>query len=125
MLKNQWLIVLFVVLAIPIKAFALGATSVSIEANQYVKVGEPIQVSVLVTHDRSSKVDENSFTQGRKPLNVLFSKNVSMGKGTNLVISFYSYTIPPKEKGSYTIPPVSVKVDGKEYTSYEGSYNVQ
>jgi len=125
MLKNHWIFVLLTLLVFPVKIFALGATSVSVEANQYVSVGEPIEVSVLVTHETSAKVDESSFTQGGKPLSVNFSKNVSMGKGTNLVISFYTYTIPPKETGSYTIAPVSVKVDGKEYTSYEGSYNVQ
>lgn len=126
MVKNyKWSLLLCVLLALPLTAFALGANSVSIEADQYVTVGEPIEVSVLVTHEKSSKVDEGSFTMDGKRLQVSFAKEIKMSPNSNLVISVYKFKIPPKKSGSYTIPSISVDVGGETLTSYEGSYEVQ
>jgi uncharacterized protein (DUF58 family) len=125
MMKRKWILALLTCLSIPFTVIALDANSVSIEANQYVSVGEHIEVSVLVTHKKSLKVDKNSFIMNGKKLDVRFVKEIKVGEASDLVISIYKYTIPPKKQGSYTISPVSVSISGKTYTSYEGSYNVQ
>ena len=124
-MSSKWILVFFAYLAFPVAAFALDANNVSIEAAQYASVEKPIEVSVLVTHEKSSKVDESSFTMDGKQLQVNYFKEVKISPKSNLVISVYKFTIPPKKKGSYTIPPVSVDIGGKTYTSYEGSYDVQ
>ena len=125
MLKQKWVFILLAYILFPIKAFSLGANAVSIEANQYVSVGQPIEVSVMVTHEKTSKVELESFKLGDEPLTVRFAKEVSMSENSDLVISIYKFLIKPKKKGLYTIPPVSVKIGGKEFASFEGSYTVQ
>lgn len=118
-------ILLLISLLMPICVFALEATKVSIEADQYAEVGVPIEVSILVTHEKSDKIDESSFKSGDKRLVVSFDREIPMSETSDLVISVYKYTILADKKGAHTIPSVSVNVGGKVYTSYEGSYNVE
>ena len=60
---KQFLFLLFF-LFVPFGAYALSATKVSIEADQYAEIGVPVEVSILVTHEKSDKVDESSFKSG-------------------------------------------------------------
>lgn len=122
---KKFSIFLLMILLMPVCAFALGATKVSIEADQYAEIGVPVEVSILVTHEKSDKIDESSFKSGDKRLVVTYDREIPMSATSDLVISVYKYTILAEGRGSHTIPPVSVMVGGKEYTSYEGSYSVE
>lgn len=125
MRKVKRFFIFLICIVFPVKSFALSANFVSIEANQYVSVGEPVKVSVLVTHDKNAKVDESSFKMDGKQLSVRYVKEIKMSENSDLVISVYQYTIPAEKRGAYTIPPVSVNIGGKIYTSYESSYEVE
>lgn len=124
MISKKLKYILWVCFLFPAGVFALGATKVSIEADQYAEIGVPVEVSILVTHEKSDKVDVDSFKSGDQRLVVNFVRQIPMSETSDLVISVYKYTIQPEKRGSHTIPSVSVKVGGKVYTSYEGNYNV-
>lgn len=125
MLTNKRVFILIVCMLFPFNVFSLETNSVSVEADQYAVSGQPIEVSVMVTHERTSKVDLNHFKLGENPLKVRFVKDISLSENSNLIISIYKFTLRPQKKGLYSIPPVTVKIGGKTYASYEASYDVR
>jgi hypothetical protein len=52
---------------------------------------------------------------GNDPLKVEFVKEVDLSSEGKLVITIYQFELPGKKKGNYDLPPISVKVGGKEY----------
>lgn len=121
----KWLGFLFVVLMVPSLAFSLEVVSVTVEPDQYAVAGNPVDVSVMVTHRKGSEVDLDSFKLGDKLLKVEFLKDIQISDQSDLVISIYTFVSEAKEKkGLYTLPPVSVNVGDKEYLSLESSYGV-
>jgi hypothetical protein len=90
---------------------------VNAEINAYENIlaGSPIQGTIMVTHDAKNLVDSNSFTLGHQPLNVQLVKTVSMSSYSNLVVSIYAFQLEGMKAGSYTLPPIKVKVGGQSY----------
>lgn len=92
-----------------------GTTQVSSDIDEYDNItsGTPITGSVMVTHDKKNIVDPNSFRLGSKPIKVNFVQSASMDG--ILEVSIYKFQLEGMQKGSYTLPPITVKVDGKDY----------
>lgn len=90
---------------------------ISSEINQYEQLvaGTPIQGSVMVTHDAKNAIDPNSFRLGNKLLSVEFVQSVPMSDYSNLVVTIYKFRLDGMKKGIHTLPPIKVKVGGKEY----------
>lgn len=86
-------------------------------------VNDPLRGTITITHETPIQVNTSSFQFENKPLTTYFVKEVSLGNGTG--ISIYEFTLPPKdEPGAYLLPPISVKIDGKEYVSPPSPYQV-
>jgi len=98
---------------------------VSSEANPYAIAGKPIQATITVTHNSGEEVDPKTFTLEGKPIEATFVKQVTFSKHSNLVLSVYHFTLAPKKEGLHFLPPVSVTVGGKAYSSDESTYQVQ
>lgn len=84
----------------------------------------PLQGTLTVTHDENQKVDSQSAIMEGKKLEISFIKEVKMSAGENTVISIYSFQMPEKEKGTYLIPSISLKIDDQLYHSLPATYEV-
>lgn len=91
--------------------------------NRSAFTGAPVSGSVNITHPVSESVDESSFQLKGKPLKVTLAHTVAVS--SNIQISFYTFTLPPEEKGLRLLPPVTVVVGGKRYESIASSYEVK
>ena len=115
---------LFLFLLIPVLGYSQsniliygkGDTQVTSEINQYTNVvaGMPIFGSVMVTHDKANKIDENSFRLGDKPLKVKLIQTIPMSSYSNLEVAVYGFQLQGMDKGIHTLPPIKVKVGGQE-----------
>lgn len=124
MLRTLAFMCAFAFATMPVLLHALETINVSAEADQYAVAGKPIAASVTITHDSAQKIDPGSFRLEGKPLPVTFSKEVRFSPRSSLVLSIYHFTIEPKKEGLHFLKPITVKIDGKEYTSDESSYQV-
>ena len=52
------------------------------------------------------------------------AKETIVSPARDLTVSFYKFTLTAKDKGLYILPPITVKVGGKEYASVENTYEV-
>jgi hypothetical protein len=111
-------------LMVPLSLFAQNDIVVTSEAGEYAVAGKPINGSVTVTHEKNQKIDEKSFKLGEDPIPLEFIKEVKISPDSDLIISIYQFTIPPKRPGRYVLPPVTVTVGGKQYTSLESIFDV-
>ena len=80
-----------------------------------VVAGKPIHAYIMVTHNANRVIDPNSFWMGDKPLQVKFVKSVPMSNASSLVISIYHFQIQGLTTGFHSLPPIKVKVGGKDY----------
>ena len=96
-----------------------GNVQVASQINAFEKIvaNKPIQGSVMVTHDANNPIDGTSFRMGDKPLKVQLVQTVPISSSSKLVLTIYNFTIDGMENGVYTLPPVKVKVGGKDYQS--------
>lgn len=83
--------------------------SLDLQANQN------IPVSVMVTHHKNTAVDNNSFKIGNKNLIANFVQNVSMPSNKDVIVSVYKTLLEGMPAGNHILPPISVRVEGKEY----------
>jgi hypothetical protein len=89
--------------------------SSSINAYENLTAGQPIQGSVMVTHQENNAVDADSFKLGDKPLKVELVQSTPMSSYSHLVVTIYSFQFPGMSQGMYTLDPINVKVGGKVY----------
>jgi len=94
-----------------------GDTQVNSEINVYENLvaGAPIQGSVMITHNKNAVIDANSFRLGDKPLKVTLVQSVSMSSYSSLIVTIYQFQLEGMPQGSYILPSIKVKVDGKEF----------
>jgi hypothetical protein len=86
---------------------------------------QPISGTIMVTHDSQASVDTASFLlAGKTPLKVQHIQDIKISSESPLMISMYSFDLPPQEKGLYVLPRIRVKVGGKAYESISSSYEV-
>jgi hypothetical protein len=87
--------------------------------------GWPIKGTIEVTHDVSQNVDEASVTMDGKPLKIQLLRNVKISPDSPITVSIYQFTLPAQNRGSYTLPPISLKINGKMYQTLSYPYDVQ
>jgi len=94
-----------------------GNTQITSQINEYENLvaGAPIQGSVFITHDKNAVIDENSFRIGDKPLKVTLVQSTQLSSYSPLLVTIYQFQLEGKPRGSYTLPPIKVKVGSKEF----------
>lgn len=94
-----------------------GTTLVTTEIDTYenLAANTPITGSVMITHDQKATIDVSSFRLGNTPLKVNFVQSASMSSYNPLVVTIYKFQLPGMKSGAHTLPPIAVKVGGKEY----------
>ena len=103
-----------------------GSIEITTEINTYqnITANVPIQGSVMVTHDANSAIDANSFRLGDEPLNVTFVSSTAMSPYSAIVVTIYSFQLKRMPAGEHLMPPIKVKVAGKEYQALSLIINV-
>ena len=93
-----------------------GTTELTTQINEYdnLVAGKPIQGSIFVTHDSKNTVDVNSFRLGNKELKVNLVQNAPMSSTSSIEVSIYRFQLDGLPVGVHTLPPINVKVGGKE-----------
>lgn len=86
---------------------------------------QPISGEIQMTIPQTSKVDENSFLIGEKPLKVNLSRQIPFKGPDGVIILTYRFKLDAEKKGLKMLSPISVKVDGKRYSSPGVSYEVK
>lgn len=95
--------------------------SAEIDSNT-VTENQPIAGIISIIHTKEEKIDPEQFTIEGTPLKVKLQKE-SVLNGN--IISLYSFTLPAKSKGLYFLPPITIPVDGKSYSSFSSSYQIK
>ena len=124
--RGVWNIGVIWILFFPLHLFAIADVSVSATIDPTtLNQGWPIQGTLEITHYANQKVDEGSVVLGKKPLKINLLKNVTISPDSNLLVTIYQFTLPAQNKGSYTLPPISLKIDGRTYQTMSVPYEVQ
>lgn len=99
-------------------SYGQGNVQVDVQIDEYkpIVAGQPIEGTIMITHEEKNKIDESSFRMGDKPLRVIPVKESSMASGP-LMVSIYKFSVEGQKQGLQNLPPISVKIDGKEYTT--------
>jgi hypothetical protein len=94
-----------------------GSVQVTSSLNTYENLveGSLIEGSVMITHDANQPIDIKSFQLGNRHLAVEFAQSSAISPYSNVVVSIYKFKLPGMKTGTHTLPPISVKVGGKEY----------
>jgi hypothetical protein len=94
-----------------------GNIQISSEIDEYEHIlqDKPIKGSILITHEPKDKIDNTSFRIGVKELKISFVKSYSLDSSNLLQVSAYEFELPGMERGTHTLPPISVRVGGKVY----------
>jgi hypothetical protein len=86
-------------------------------SQEFVAVGQPVQLNVSVSGARGAQVPQTLKIEG---LDARFAgkseqQQMQFGSGgyTRAVTATYTYLIVPLQEGTFTIPPIPVAVDGK------------
>ncbi len=103
--------------------------SISQEANYE---NEPIIGAISVFHTKSQLINESSFELDQKSLKVIKEGEEHPEQGRfaldessdPLVVTKYRFELPPKEKGLYTLNPITVQVGGLQIQSNPLTYEV-
>lgn len=108
-------------------AFFLGADEVKVTAameGHYLLANQPLKGIISITHHKNDRVDIHSFKMNNAPLKVTFVQETQMSIADNLLVSFYTFTIPGQPKGLYVLPEIVVRVGDKNYQSVPSTYEV-
>lgn len=84
----------------------------------------PLTGTITITHSPNEKIDSQSFELEGKPLEASQIKEVKMSAMGDTVVTLYSFQLPAQEKGLYVLSSLSVKIDGKRYTTVPSTYEV-
>lgn len=84
--------------------------------------GEPLKGTIVLAKNAEDKSDNRFFLQSGKPFEVVFEREVATG---NLLLSFYRFVLPAEKSGLHLLPSISVKVNGKVYSSVPGTFQVE
>lgn len=85
---------------------------------------EPLKGTISVTHLRSEKIDPKSVKIGGVDLPVTFIQDTQISSSSDLIVSFYTFSLPPKPKGLHILPEITVKVNGEPIKSIASTYEV-
>ncbi len=82
----------------------------------------PLSGTITITTSEGEKIDPDSFTINGATLSTSYYKQVSLTGATK--IGIYRFSLPAKQVGSHTLPPISVKVGKQTYHSLATNYFV-
>lgn len=117
-------------LASPLAAFQEAAVNLPAKVTVQISqayANQPIQGTISIIRVSKQKVDETSFTLDDAKLSVVHSNDEwPQGKGGNdaLVVSTYTFSLPPKGQGLYFLSPIFVRVGDMMASSTSISYQV-
>lgn len=86
---------------------------------------QPLQGTLTITHNRDAAIDINSFLLDKDKLTVDFVKDVRIDPNDPTILSIYTFQLPGKPPGLYPLPPISVEVGKKTYSTITSSYTVK
>ncbi|MBN9376932.1 MAG: hypothetical protein BGO14_02035 [Chlamydiales bacterium 38-26] len=110
----------------PFLLLAWGDVSINASLdNSQAFQGWPIPGTLEVTHNETDKVEETSATLNNKPLKINLLRNVKISPDSPLMVSIYQFSIPSQKQGTYTLSPINLKVNGKNYQTLPISYEVK
>lgn len=90
----------------------------TVDAYDQLTPGSPIKGSIMITRGSKDKVDAKSFHMGNLPITVEFTESQSFSSyGNSLAIDIYRFQVKGVEAGSHTLPPITVKIDGRTYSA--------
>ncbi|MEX1013090.1 MAG: hypothetical protein WD595_02730 [Waddliaceae bacterium] len=104
--------------------FLLAQVVISTEVDDPTIEGSPVIGTLTITHEKDQQIEPQNIQLEGESLQVEFVREVRLSADSDLVISIYNFTLPPKAKGLHVLPEVSVNVEGKEYLSFQRSYQV-
>lgn len=81
--------------------------------------------TITIQHMKNEELSPSSFTMEGKPLSVEFLRNVEISPQSDLVITFYRFSLPPQEAGLHILPSVKVNVGGRSYSTPKTTYEVK
>lgn len=119
----------FICLALCFFPFLLCSTqevkiSAEVEHNEAVE-NQPVKGALQVTHSNKDKVDPAHFKIEGKPLKVEFVKDVKIGEEESLIVSIYTFELPPVPKGLHLLPAITLSIGGSTYESIPSTYSVE
>lgn len=98
--------------------------SVTLDSDTY-ETGKPITGTIEVTHDQQTQIDPILFMMKDQSIGAEILKQVRFSPDNPLTLSIYQFSVPGQTKaGAYLLPPISIKIGGKVYTSGPTSYQV-
>jgi len=95
-----------------------------VDPNNAMVENAPLTTTIMITHPNTLKVDPNSFILEKSPLKVEFVRDVRISPASNLLISIYQFVLKGQPKGLHILPPIRVKVGGKQYESIASTYEI-
>lgn len=103
-----------------------GNIEVTSEISPYesIQANQPISGTVMITHDKNDSIDTSSFRMGDQRLKVKLVQSAVMATNKKLVVTIYNFQMEGKPSGVYTLPPIRVRVAGKEYQARSLVLNV-
>lgn len=125
MVKMKEVVLFALIFLRVLNLYADDNISITAEINAYgVYENQPIPGTINVNHDESVRIDPNAFTLEGKPLQVQLVKELRIEAGNPLLLSIYSFNLPPKPAGLHVLPEISMKVGKKVYKTIPSSFAV-
>ena len=115
-----WLLVFFMVAVVFLTAFPVRAQQVQAALSQeYSSVGQPVQLNISVVGGRGAQVPQDLRIEGLEARFAGKSEQMQVqmnnGRFSSTVTATYTYLIIPLRQGNFTIPPISVNLDGRTF----------
>lgn len=95
--------------------------AVTLEKSQ-LSLGEALQGKIVVEHPKGLAIDEKNVTIEGKLLPI--DSKVDHDKGGGIVATTMEFTIKAEKPGLQMLPPISVAVGGRSYSSAAATYSV-
>lgn len=99
---------------------------VSAEVDRYqVRENQPVKGLIEVTHPKNMPIDSSQFKIDGKPLRVQFIKDADIGDNGQIIVSIFTFELPPVPKGLHLLSPISITVNGAAHESISSTYSVE
>lgn len=95
-----------------------------IDGNEGIE-NQPLSGTLVITHNLNQPIDSQSIMLRQKKLEVEHIKDVRISPDDPLTLSMYHFQLPGQPAGLYSLPRISVKVNGQDYQSSPASYEVK
>lgn len=101
--------------------------NVQIHAELYpynITENKPLPGTIEVTHDKNVEIDPSNFMMKGQPLSVTLVKNVQISPDNPLMVSIFSFELPPQPAGLRVLPEISLKAGNKTYKTFSSTFEV-